>query len=201
VSGKRKRNPVSQAIRDLRECLNISQQELAFRTKMAIRTIARWEGEQPPHGKALLQLADMAQANDLNQIASVFRGALQDEVLINGIGADPGLKPWIEAVNVIFRFQQHEPLLWDRLTSAIIDGVRHITAVTDRGKPDARLSELMATLMESAKLPAEREMDHRFAEEQASGNRDGDRKQYEDWELTRQQEFLVGIPRKDPDQR
>ena len=41
----------------------ISQQELAFRTKMAIRTIARWEGEQPPHGKALLRLADLAQAS------------------------------------------------------------------------------------------------------------------------------------------
>ena len=92
--------------------------------------------ERPPHGKPLLLLADFAQANDLNQIADVFRGALQDELLIGGVGADPELKPWIEAVNVIFRFQEHEPLPWDRLTSAVIDGVRHITAVTDRGEAE-----------------------------------------------------------------
>jgi len=167
VKGTDKRNPVSQAIRDMRKGLGISQQELAFRTKMAIRTIARWEGEQPPHGKALLQLAELAQASDLNQIANVFRAALEAELLIGGVGADPELKPWIEAVNVIFRFRDNAWPLWDRLTLAVIDGIRHIAAVTDRGKPDARLSELMATVMKLAMLPAEREMD-RLAEELVS---------------------------------
>ncbi len=106
---------------------------------MALRTIARWEGERPPHGKALLQLAELAQASDLNQIANVFRAALEAELLIGGVGADPELKPWIEAVSVIFRFRDNAWPLWDRLTLAVIDGIRHIAAVTDRGKPDARL--------------------------------------------------------------
>lgn len=102
---------------------------------------------------------------------------------------------------MIFRFQEHEPLLWDSLTSAVIDGVRHIAAVADRGKPDARLSALIATLMQNAKLPAGREMDHRLAEEQASANRDDeeDRERYEDWQLRQQEESQVGTPRKDRD--
>ena len=104
---------------------------------------------------------------------------------------------------MIFRFQEHEPLLWDSLISAVIDGVRHIAAVADRGKPDARLSALIATLMQNAKLPAGREMDHRLAEEQASANRDDeeDRERYEDWQLRQQEESQVGTPRKDPDER
>ena len=136
----------------------------------------------------------------LTKLQKSFAGPYKMSILIGGVGADPEFKPWIEAVNVIFRFQEHEPLPWDRLTSAVIDGVRHIAAVTDRGKPDARLSELMATLMEKAKLPAEREIDQRFEEEQARANRDvGDREEYEEWERSRQKRFLIGVPKKDPD--
>jgi hypothetical protein len=57
--------------------------------------------------------------------------------------------------------------------------------------------------MESAKLPAEREMDERFTEEQPTANRDDgeERERYEDWQLRQQEESQVGTPRKDPDER
>src|SRR5205814_8040053 len=98
-------------------------------------------------------------ANDLNEIAAVFRAALEDELLIGGVGADPELKPWIAGVSEIFRFRDSAMPLWDRLTLAVIDGIHHIAAVTDRGTRDTRLSELVNTLMKNARLPAEREMD------------------------------------------
>jgi transcriptional regulator with XRE-family HTH domain len=163
VTGQNMRHPVSQALRDLRTGLGISQQELASRTKKAIRTIARWEVEQPPHGKALLMLAELAQANKLNEIANIFRQALENELVIGGVAIDPELKPWIAGVHEIFRIREQAPTLWDRLTSTVMDGIRYI----DKIKPDARLTKLKATLKKSAMLPAERRL-NRLVEEVSS---------------------------------
>jgi transcriptional regulator with XRE-family HTH domain len=164
----RKRHPISQAIRDMRRRLGISQQELAFRTGMAIRTIARWELEQPPHGRALYKLWQLAQDNALKEIGDHFLTALKDDVVFGHVAAVPELKLWIEGVNEIFRFRDRDWLLWDRLAWAVIDGVHEIAARSmGIGKPDARLMELMENLKKSAVLPAESEM-NRLAEELAS---------------------------------
>jgi transcriptional regulator with XRE-family HTH domain len=184
-----KRHPISQAIRDLRQALGISQQELASRTKMAIRTIARWEVEQPPHGKALLTLADVAQINRQHEIADVFRRALEDEIVIGGVTADPDLKPWIEGVSEIFRFRDRAEPPWDRLTEAVIDGVRHILTVTNRGKPDDRLTALLATLKKLTMRPAQSEM-NRLVEELVSSEGLANDDAHE-----KTKEFILGLDR------
>lgn len=162
------RKPMSQAVRELRKGLGgISQQELAFRLKMAVRTIARWEADQPPRGTALLRIAELAREQNLNEIAGVFRRALEDELVIGGAAVDPDIKPWLQAVYEIFRWRDHAPPWWDQLTSTIIEGIRHIEEVSYHGVPNARLKELLATITVGAMLPAEREL-KRLAEEIAA---------------------------------
>jgi transcriptional regulator with XRE-family HTH domain len=57
---KEQKDPVSQAVRDLRTALGESQQAFAYRMKTAIRTVARYETVRPPKGKWLAEFYGMA---------------------------------------------------------------------------------------------------------------------------------------------
>jgi transcriptional regulator with XRE-family HTH domain len=72
-------NELGDAIRSLRSGLNESQQAFAYRMKTAIRTISRYETVQPPKGKALLQLADVARAAGRGDLTEIFHRHFYDE--------------------------------------------------------------------------------------------------------------------------
>jgi transcriptional regulator with XRE-family HTH domain len=74
------KDPVSEAVRDLRTALGESQQAFAYRMKTAIRTIARYETVRPPKGKALAEFARVADETGSGRTAKVFREALMAEL-------------------------------------------------------------------------------------------------------------------------
>lgn len=78
------RNPISEALVQLRAGLKETQQQFANRMHTAITTIARYETSRPPKGKVLAELERIAIENDLPDCAAVFRAALAKE-----LGAPP----------------------------------------------------------------------------------------------------------------
>ena len=79
-TAKTAKDPVSEAVRDLRCALGESQQAFAYRTKTAIRTIARYETVRPPKGRALAEFAKLAGDSGNEKAAKVFRQALMAEL-------------------------------------------------------------------------------------------------------------------------
>jgi transcriptional regulator with XRE-family HTH domain len=73
------KNVVSQAVRDLRHAYEESQQAFAYRTKSAIRTIARYETVRPPRGAELGQFLELAIAKGRSDLAEIFGKAMADE--------------------------------------------------------------------------------------------------------------------------
>jgi hypothetical protein len=74
------KNIVSQAVRDLRHAYEESQQAFAYRTKAAIRTIARYETVRPPRGGELGQFLELAIAKGRTDLAEIFGKAMADEL-------------------------------------------------------------------------------------------------------------------------
>jgi transcriptional regulator with XRE-family HTH domain len=75
-----RKDPVSEAVRDLRTGLGESQQAFAYRMKTAIRTIARYETVRPPKGKALAEFQKLAAETGNQKLANVFGDALRAEL-------------------------------------------------------------------------------------------------------------------------
>jgi DNA-binding transcriptional regulator YiaG len=117
------RAELSQAVRDLRKALGATQQGFALRVPTAIRTVARWENGQPPHGKALVRLAQMAEAQSLEDIAGMFVRALQLEMTSHDATAQPELKGWLDGVEVAFRHRYRLRERWTSLAEKIIEAV------------------------------------------------------------------------------
>ena len=76
----KQRHPVAQAVRQLRIALGESQQQFAYRTKTAIRTIARYETTDPPGGKRLMDFETLAREKGLADLADIFRKARENEL-------------------------------------------------------------------------------------------------------------------------
>lgn len=74
------KDPVSQAVRDLRTALGESQQAFAYRMKSAIRTVARYETVRPPKGRALAELQQVATDTGHHKLATIFKDALIAEL-------------------------------------------------------------------------------------------------------------------------
>ncbi len=74
------RSPVSRAVRELRQAYGESQQAFAYRTKTAIRTIARYETVRPPRGAELNQFLELAIAKQRHDLAEIFAKAMGDEL-------------------------------------------------------------------------------------------------------------------------
>jgi transcriptional regulator with XRE-family HTH domain len=70
---------VREAIRKLRYAYEESQQAFAYRTKNAIRTIARYETVRPPRGAELGQYLELAIAKGRTDLAEIFGKAMADE--------------------------------------------------------------------------------------------------------------------------
>ena len=134
---------------------------------MAIRTITRWEADQAPRGTALIKLMQVATEHHLHEIASVFRGALEDELVIGGAAVDPDVKPWLEAIHEIYRRRDRAPHLWDALNLIVIDEIQYLIDRSGTGVSNRRLTELLDELLVGALLPAERQL-KQLAEEIAA---------------------------------
>ena len=114
---------LSQAVRELRAALKLTQQGFAQRLGTAVRTIARWENNQPPHGRALVQLAQLAQAKGLQPVANKFVRVLQCELATQHAGDEPELKGWLDGLQLAFRYRIRHKQLWLEIAQKIIAAV------------------------------------------------------------------------------
>jgi transcriptional regulator with XRE-family HTH domain len=125
------RAELSQAVRDLRKALGATQQEFALRVPTAVRTIARWENGHPPHGKALVRLAQLAEAQGIEEIAGMFVRTLQLEMTNHDVTAQPELKGWLDGVEVAFRHRYRLGERWTTLGEKIIEAVNFAAAAAN----------------------------------------------------------------------
>jgi transcriptional regulator with XRE-family HTH domain len=75
---------VRATVKRLRLALGDTQQAFAHRLGLAISTVVRYELTRAPRGRALVELAELAMANGLEDCAKVFRNAL-----LAGLGVPP----------------------------------------------------------------------------------------------------------------
>jgi transcriptional regulator with XRE-family HTH domain len=73
-------NAVTEAVRSLRQRLGDTQQQFATRLNLAISTVVRYELSRPPRGKHLAQFERLATEHGLDEVATVFRVALNLEL-------------------------------------------------------------------------------------------------------------------------
>lgn len=66
-------------VRRLREALGLTQQELAQEMDWAISTVVRYERSRAAGGKALLELEAFAERHGLDELATEFASAFDDE--------------------------------------------------------------------------------------------------------------------------
>jgi transcriptional regulator with XRE-family HTH domain len=129
---------LSASVRELREALGMTQQGFATRLGIAMRTIARWENNQPPRGQALVQLAQVAQARGLQYVADRFVQALQSQWATPDAADEPELKGWLDGLQIAFRYRlrQRNEELWRDITEKIIEAVnRAIRDKEEVGEP------------------------------------------------------------------
>lgn len=127
----RQLHEISQAIRCLRKALGLTQQEFAYRIPTAVRTIARWENNYPPHGQSLVRLAQLATAQGLEELAATFVRALQLEMAHHNVADQPELKGWLDGVQVAFRYRHRLQNRWAVLAQNIIDAVQYAARAAD----------------------------------------------------------------------
>jgi transcriptional regulator with XRE-family HTH domain len=70
---------IQQNVKLFRKALGLTQQELAQILDVTIRTVSRFETSDPPKGKTLLKLAEMAREGGRPALAAAFQDAHQLE--------------------------------------------------------------------------------------------------------------------------
>jgi transcriptional regulator with XRE-family HTH domain len=83
----------------------MTQPQFAVKVPTALRTLARWENNEPPHGKILVRLAQLTEAQELTDVAAKFIRALEAERPAFEAPAEPELKDWVDALEVAFRYR------------------------------------------------------------------------------------------------
>jgi transcriptional regulator with XRE-family HTH domain len=74
------KSQIMAAVKSLRHALGDTQQGFAHRLGLAISTVVRYESTRPPKGRALEQLAQVAEQAGLDAEAGAFRNALVQEL-------------------------------------------------------------------------------------------------------------------------
>jgi transcriptional regulator with XRE-family HTH domain len=146
---------LSLAVRDLRAALGMTQQQFAEKLPTALRTLARWENNEPPHGKVLVRLAQLAEAQDFTEIGAKFVSALNAERPAFDAAAEPELKDWVDGLEVAFRYRFRFVSLWSALTEGIIDLVD--SAAADARQVRSREAVDLANLARQLRNRLERE--------------------------------------------
>ena len=113
------REKVAETVRLLRLALGDTQQSFAYRIKTAIRTVAHYESDRPPGGRALANFASLATSHGHHEFARVFRRALAEELGTLGPGdwiprADPQdivETQWTAAILEVLRNNEYAHLI------------------------------------------------------------------------------------------
>ena len=116
---------LSQAVRSLRHELGLSQQEFANRLTIAVRTVARWENNQPPRGRVLVDLAQLADGKGLTRISRQFLNALQRELGGVNTQTESELKGWLDGLQLAFRYRFKQPKTWQAIARNVLEMVRY----------------------------------------------------------------------------
>jgi len=130
-----RKQELTRSIKTLRENMNLTQQEFATLLGIAIRTVARWEKDQPPHGEILTRLAQIADARDLDEVARCFVAELRTEKTGHYASTEPELKAWVEGVETAFRLRYSKAVTEKWLQ--IARNVTEIVASAARGEEKA----------------------------------------------------------------
>ncbi len=136
---------ISDAIRRLRDEMGLTQPEFANRVRVAIRTIARWEKDQPPHGQALIKLAQLADSRGRKDIAGSFVAALRSDKTSHYASSEPELKAWSEGLAIAFRFirlrsTESARQIWRQIAGQIVEAVA-IVASSEAELGDQKIRE------------------------------------------------------------
>jgi transcriptional regulator with XRE-family HTH domain len=106
----RNKTPAQQALIDLRQQLNMTQQDLAVAMNTTTTSVARWESSLSPHGRVLDQLARFAASQGLPEWEALFRRAIAQESFLKRnrdyFLTDEGLELQIAVAN-IYQFREH----------------------------------------------------------------------------------------------
>lgn len=73
-------DPLIAAVRKLRTAVGDTQPQFAERLGLALPTVVRYEHSRRPRGKVVADMEQIAVANGLDDLASLFRNALSDEL-------------------------------------------------------------------------------------------------------------------------
>lgn len=85
------RSPVSEAVRQLRLHLGLTQQLFAVKLGTALATIARYETDRTPRGKILIEFNRLAEQAGRKDLAQIFSRAAYDQLGIT-LGLKVGLR-------------------------------------------------------------------------------------------------------------
>ena len=80
MSSTKPRNVLCEAVRELRKVVGKGQMEFANQMSWHIVTLARYETNRPPKGRALAQLWRVANEHGEHDLARVFLGGFQDDM-------------------------------------------------------------------------------------------------------------------------
>lgn len=73
-------NPISDGLRELRQALGLTQQQLSERLKVTVTTVARWETTRPPRILRLAQIERLARMNNKDILAGLFQSEIQQQL-------------------------------------------------------------------------------------------------------------------------
>lgn len=124
---------VAEAIKALRAQLGESQQQFSNRLGVVVRTVARWELEQPPKGDVLLRLFDLSQEVGREDLMRVFAKALNKlppKVLLESIRS------------LMWPVMTQNIRAWAQMEEALLNLEK--TAGNTRSKPDDYRSQIAA---------------------------------------------------------
>jgi transcriptional regulator with XRE-family HTH domain len=80
MSTRKKRTPIQEAVRQLRQRLNLTQERLAQQLGVVLASVARWESSRPPKGYSLARLHMFAQRFEQTQdLSEIFFQAAEAE--------------------------------------------------------------------------------------------------------------------------
>jgi transcriptional regulator with XRE-family HTH domain len=115
-----KSTAASNAVRELRHALDMTQQEFAVQLGLALPTIARYETDRTPKGKVLSEFLRLAEQKNRADLAAIFRRELNEQ-----------LGDWIAEKVVAARTATITPTAL-RAVRALLDGIdRDLDALVD----------------------------------------------------------------------
>lgn len=99
IMGKRETiHTLQQAVRSLRESMELTQEGLARHMNLTVRSIARYEGEAPPSGRALSRFRTLAFQHNRKDLAVIFHRQLMLETNLQPFMKDQAANDILYAV-------------------------------------------------------------------------------------------------------